>query len=1278
MRVVVDLQAFPPRAGGNGVNRYSAALVSAMLRHPGDHEVKVVVTHSSEELIEELQDRFPDLFRRGAFHLSAIPLISTAAAAPRWHRMAAELVREHALLQFQPDVVLCAPLTGPADVVTLSELRCVAIPTAIALSAAAAATPPGAATETGVDTSASPNGLHVKPRWTAELVLVPSQYSRSLLVDAVELSPDRVWVVQPAVNEQFSPAVASDAQIQAVRTRFAAGQEFILCINTGASRGGVEQLLEAFGLLPRQVREVNRLVIVDAGNPGEEERLLRLGHSKGLADSELVIASDIRDDELAELYKSCKLLVVPGWDAAAVQRASEGMSCGTAVLGPDHPQIREIIGRGDALFDAGSDRHVSDKIYEILTRSQLREELKLHAIGQVQRFSAQTSARLALEALERLHTSRSSKSKRASVPAKARPRMAYVSPLPPERSGIADYSAELLPELARYFDIELVTDLSEIADPVLDRQFRRILFRDFERTARDYDAILYHIGNSPFHVRIPSLLERYPGTVVLHDFFLSHLFNRLESTDGISLWRNLYMSHGYSGLIARAREGSEAALWAYPCNLAVLQHAAGVIVHSEHVAHLARQWFGIRTEQWKVIPQLRRMPRGANREKARKALGIPHETFLVCSFGFLSEAKLNDLLFRSWIASSVSRQPNCCLVFVGGDGFGRPYQVNGLPSSQIRATGYVSKQEYDLYLAAADVGVQLRSDLSRGETPRSVLDCMAHGMATVVNSHPALMDLPDDSVLRMKESSEQELIAAFETLYREPGLRAALGRRAQQYVKATRSPAIIASKYAEAVRQSVDHDPVSLTNRIVSKGAELVASARPSNEELASVAASIAENTNRNGIPQLLVDVTILVMVGDYRTGIQRVTRGILAHLLENPPPGWRIEPVYRRHRETYRYARSFVGKYLGLERFTLEDAAVAVNPGDIFLGLDWDAGIAIDQRAANWVRHHRQRGMRTVFTVYDLLPLQHPEWFKPDMPSAFHGWLSLICRLTDAFACISRAVADDMLKWLEEFSALAPRAFDIGYFQLGSDIESSWASQGLSPDNKQLMATLKGREVLLMVGTVEPRKGHGQALAAIESLWAAGEKINLVICGRQGWMVDSLAGRLRSHPELGRRLFWLEQASDEVLQQLYSTASALLMASEGEGFGLPLVEAAHHALPIISRDVPVFREVAGENAFYFSGNDPTKLAAALVRWFELYRRGEHPRSSRPPTWQQSTQQLLRIALGGTAYRRWQGSRTRVSRLSTPDWYENGAIDHVVSARRAASDREPHRTIEID
>src|SRR5690606_19458999 len=106
--------------------------------------------------------------------------------------------------------------------------------------------------------------------------------------------------------------------------------------------------------------------------------------------------------------------------------------------------------------------------------------------------------------------------------------------------------------------------------------------------------------------------------------------------------------------------------------------------------------------------------------------------------------------------------------------------------------------------------------------------------------------------------------------------------------------------------------------------------------------------------------------------------------------------------------------------------------------------------------------------------------------------------------------------------------------------------------------------------GTVEPRKGYAQAIDAMELLWKDHNPAHLVVVGKRGWLVEDLCERLASHAELGHRLHWLEDADDATLQRLYRSCSALLAASEAEGFGLPLVEAAQENLPVIARDIPV------------------------------------------------------------------------------------------------------------
>jgi glycosyltransferase involved in cell wall biosynthesis len=79
------------------------------------------------------------------------------------------------------------------------------------------------------------------------------------------------------------------------------------------------------------------------------------------------------------------------------------------------------------------------------------------------------------------------------------------------------------------------------------------------------------------------------------------------------------------------------------------------------------------------------------------------------------------------------------------------------------------------------------------------------------------------------------------------------------------------------------------------------------------------------------------------------------------------------------------------------------------------------------------------------------------------------------------------------------------------------------------------------------------------------------------------------------------------------------------EGFGLPIIEAAQHGLPVIARDIPVFREVAQRHAFYFKGQEPAALGAAILEWSRLHDEGTAPESSKISrlTWQQSAAALF-------------------------------------------------------
>jgi hypothetical protein len=298
-----------------------------------------------------------------------------------------------------------------------------------------------------------------------------------------------------------------------------------------------------------------------------------------------------------------------------------------------------------------------------------------------------------------------------------------------------------------------------------------------------------------------------------------------------------------------------------------------------------------------------------------------------------------------------------------------------------------------------------------------------------------------------------------------------------------------------------------------------------------------------------------------------------------------------------------------------------------------------------------RQRGVRLFFVVYDLLLIQRPDLFVEGGYESFRAWLQSVTDVADGAVCISRTVAEELSEWLDKSQPERLRPLGIGWFHLAAEIAAHGGMRNSDAITAKAMKAMRRRQSVLMVGTIEPRKSHAQALSAFEALWQRGVDANLVIAGRPGWMVDQLIKQLRKHPECEQRLFWIESATDDDLQALYQAASGLLMASAGEGFGLPLVEAARHECPILTRDIPVFREVAGAHATYFTGNSGESLAAALETWLLALIDGSAPSSTglAQLTWDESARWLADIILSGRWYREWPHDRVAALHMASPD-----------------------------
>jgi glycosyltransferase involved in cell wall biosynthesis len=376
-------------------------------------------------------------------------------------------------------------------------------------------------------------------------------------------------------------------------------------------------------------------------------------------------------------------------------------------------------------------------------------------------------------------------------------KVAYYSPLPPDRSGIADYSALLLPALERKLDVDVVK--------------RRRL------RPRRVELHLYHVGNDPAaHGWIIEALRRRPGLVVLHDFVLHHL------VAGLTLGRG--NGEGYlaamfreAGVVGRLLghgviDGLVPPLWEtraeqFPLTREVLLHARGLLVHSRYVEQKVRG-LGFAGPIWRVPhpawPQPERVPDA----------GLPPGRWPVIGcFGNITTTKRIPQLLEAF-AGLRTEFPEAQLVLAGrpGSGFALEPELErlGLRREQhVLQLDYVNEPRLWALIAASTVSVNLRWP-TMGETSGTAIRALVLGRPLVVSDLGWFSELPDETVAKIPAGPDEVgiLTETLTRLCRDAGRREELGRAGRAYVRDNHDLEDVAEAYTAALEEAAGRELV--------------------------------------------------------------------------------------------------------------------------------------------------------------------------------------------------------------------------------------------------------------------------------------------------------------------------------------------------------------------------------------------------------------------------------------------------------------------------------------
>ena len=631
----------------------------------------------------------------------------------------------------------------------------------------------------------------------ADEVLAISGTTAGDAVEHLGVPEKRISVINAGATTKFAGMYASAEDARRVLgTRWPELREgFMLYVAGFEFRKNLERVIAAYGLIPLHIRAAHQLVIACRLLPSEAAMLDRWARDAGIERGQLVLTGYVTDPELGALYRASGLFVFGSIYEGSGLPILEAMSCGAPVAASNTSTGPEILGDREGTFDPYSPQDIARCLSQTVTDEQLLERLRERSRRRVAGYTWASVAERSLQAYESVLGRSAGERRRRRV--RVRPRIALVSPWPPERSGVADYSYRLARALGEHADVDVVVgqDLDRYAPPQ-EHGVRLFAAGSFSagQTVRQPDRVLYCMGNSSFHGHVYELLRHRPGAVLAHDVRLTGFygwFSGRESPEDPAGRLAERIKALYGTRLPKSVLSESPPSWQRQASLGIYmtgeiqEYAEQMFVHSRH----AREVLELdRAALQRVVP-VEVMPFGlparvaAARHESHAVDGSP----LLLTSGVVSEVKGLELLIAA--AAALARQRSGLRVMIVGPG--EPAELERwrgvarelAPGTTVELTGHVSADRYAELLARADMAVQLRT-LSNGEASAAVADCLAAGVPTVVTDIGWASELPAGVAARVPvDASAGALAELLDSLLGDVQARCTLSEEALEYAR---------------------------------------------------------------------------------------------------------------------------------------------------------------------------------------------------------------------------------------------------------------------------------------------------------------------------------------------------------------------------------------------------------------------------------------------------------------------------------------------------------------
>ena len=1214
MRIVIDMQGAQSESRFRGIGRYSLEFAKSVSKTRGRHEVILALNDAFPESIAEIRREFTGILPANAIRVWSSPKRSDFASQQEDRiRQIAIAMRARFIEALNPDIVHITSLfeghldnaTTNIDAPALTPLvscHCYDLIPMLHAEFFLDANPVYEEFYNAKLASLANASLILTISESAKQDIEQFLCARGTRQSVVNVSAgiDSKFFERPATKEGRGPA----PQLPITE------RPFILYVGGADPTKNLNRLVAAYASLPATQLATLKLVLAGKMPEAIRQQLRHLAKKKGLKKDQLVIVGHVSDEELMELYIHCRLFVFPSIYEGFGLPPLEAMACGAPVLGSNTSSLPEVIGNPEALFDPLDEKDIRNKILKVLENNSFSKALSRQGPIQAKKFSWEKVGSDSWKAWGILFSQCARVTREYSNGCFIDSHMATITSalglFESEDPFFCDIATQISQNDATGLRRQLFLDVSELsqhdAGTGIQRVVRGYLKNLLDDPPKDYNvAAVYASTEHGYHyaARFQSTFRktrtlRAQEDKPIHwqrgDIFLAldcqhHVqahhreFYRQLQSDGVIVKFIVYdlLPIQYPDLFFDDTLPLLHEEW-----LRIVAKSDGAICISQATANALKKWIASNNVDTSPYFQIESNHIGNDLEGSQPSTGRPPNadtvlekigatpTFLCVST--IEPRKQQHLILKA-VELLWATDQDVNLVLVGRPGW-KTEELTTYISSHAELDRHLFwldgiSDEFlaEVYDASCCV---VAASLNEG-FGLSLVEAAKHGKAILARNIPVFREIAGGHAQFFEASGPEDLANV-------------LRRWLVKFQKG---------------------------NHVSSEGLK-----SPSWQQSTQNLKQLLLHP-KNPKRQLMVDISELIQ-HDAATGIQRVVKNVCSEWLNRPPEGFRVELVYATSDHGYKYAKRFMSTFPEGAAPGEQDDFIEYSAGDYFFALDLQPHIQV--RRQEKILEMQRLGTIVKFMVYDLLPVTMPQFFPLGAEQVMSRWLSLVAN-SDGAVCISEATAGEFAEWMRVNAPERSDNCQISYAHLGSDFYSK-----SEPSQYGFQASSRKRSShdpvnFLMVGTIEPRKGHAEVLDAFDLAWQRGMNVDLKLVGKKGWMCENLERRIINHAQFNRRLRWYKHANDTELEELYLRSDCLIAASYGEGFGLPLVEAAARKLPIIARNITVFQEIAGSEAYYFGGAGGSGLFQALSEWIGLFASDQHPKSSQIKlcTWRDST-----------------------------------------------------------